>query len=291
MEPLLQEAAAIWSRWDDAVSGVVFDGLYKAGVREIRESPSPITADLPLVASPTPLVTSMLAYLVIVCTSVAYQTAFPKKAVSDPAWLRSLVKAHNLVLIVLSAYMCGSASYNAWALGYNFWGQGYDPQEVSMGITVYIFYVSKLYEFMDTFIMLLKGKINQVSFLHVYHHATISAYWWIIAYVAPGGDPWYCVMLNSLVHVLMYTYYLVAAALGKDEQKKRKYLWWGRYLTMFQMSQFVSMMAQSVYCYYFSPYPRSITAGLFWYMITLLALFGNFFMRKHGGKGKSRKQE
>lgn len=33
---------------------------------------------------------------------------------------------------------------------------------------------------------------------------------------------WYCVMLNSLVHVLMYTYYLVAAALGKDEQKKRK---------------------------------------------------------------------
>lgn len=37
-------------------------------------------------------------------------------------------------------------------------------------------------------IMLLKGNVKQVSFLHVYHHVSISCIWWAIAYAAPGGD-------------------------------------------------------------------------------------------------------
>ena len=36
--------------------------------------------------------------------------------------------------------------------------------------------------------MLLKGNVKQVSFLHVYHHVSISCIWWAIAYAAPGGD-------------------------------------------------------------------------------------------------------
>jgi GNS1/SUR4 family len=55
---------------------------------------------------------------------------------------------------------------------------------------------------------------------------------------------YYSAALNSLVHVVMYTYYLLASTVGKDEKTRRKYLWWGRYLTMFQMAQFVSMLAQ-----------------------------------------------
>lgn len=38
-------------------------------------------------------------------------------------------------------------------------------------------------------------------------------------------------MLNSFVHVIMYTYYGVAA-LGP---KYQKYLWWKKYLTMLQL--------------------------------------------------------
>lgn len=41
----------------------------------------------------------------------------------------------------------------------------------------------------------------------------------------------------------MYTYYFLAAALV-DEREKKKFLWWGRYLTQFQMFQFLTMMAQ-----------------------------------------------
>lgn len=40
---------------------------------------------------------------------------------------------------------------------------------------------------MDTFFFVLKKKNNQISFLHVYHHATMFPIWWIgIKWVAGG---------------------------------------------------------------------------------------------------------
>lgn len=43
-----------------------------------------------------------------------------------------------------------------------------------MASVIYVFFLSKLYEFVDTFIMLAKGNTSQVSLLHVYHHVSIS---------------------------------------------------------------------------------------------------------------------
>ena len=49
------------------------------------------------------------------------------------------------------------------------------------------FYFSKLLEFMDTFFFILRKKNGQISFLHVYHHATMFPLWWIgIKWVAGG---------------------------------------------------------------------------------------------------------
>lgn len=64
--------------------------------------------------------------------------------------------------------------------------------------------------------MVLKGKLNQVSFLHIYHHTTISAVWWAIAFAAPGGDGRLTFLLNTCgnvcrgrlyVLVLLFVYY------------------------------------------------------------------------------------
>ena len=54
---------------------------------------------------------------------------------------------------------------------------------------------------------------HQISFLHVYHHAsTFFPCWWSAVNFAPGGDVWFICALNSAVHVLMYGYYLAASA-------------------------------------------------------------------------------
>ena len=49
-----------------------------------------------------------------------------------------------------------------------------------------------------------------------------------------------------------------------------------------QMFQFVTNMAQAAYCQLYSPYPTQLSTLLFFYMITLLVLFLNFYLSKHG---------
>ena len=49
------------------------------------------------------------------------------------------------------------------------------------------FYFSKLVEMLDTIFFILRKKDNQVSFLHVYHHATMFPIWYIgVKWVAGG---------------------------------------------------------------------------------------------------------
>jgi elongation of very long chain fatty acids protein 4 len=42
----------------------------------------------------------------------------------------------------------------------------------------------------------------------------------------------------------MYTYYFLASAIGKNEKARKRYLWWGKYLTQLQITQFVTMLMQ-----------------------------------------------
>jgi hypothetical protein len=50
----------------------------------------------------------------------------------------------------------------ALASGYKLWGVPFSPRETELAKVIHIFFVSKIYEFMDTFIMLLKGNVQQV---------------------------------------------------------------------------------------------------------------------------------
>jgi elongation of very long chain fatty acids protein 4 len=58
------------------------------------------------------------------------------------------------------------------------------------------YYFSKLIEFMDTIFFILRKKDSQVSFLHVYHHATMFPIWWIGVKWVPGGQG---VLINIVV--------------------------------------------------------------------------------------------
>ncbi|KAK3253188.1 hypothetical protein CYMTET_37550 [Cymbomonas tetramitiformis] len=275
---------------DKMVADFIFKGFEDLGWK--IQPISPATAELPLVVSPAPLLASLLGYFIVVAVGLQLRKAFPRDTSKpDSFLLKSLIVFHNVFLVSLSAYMCGGVLYQAWANGYSFWGNAYDASQTEMAKVIYIFYVSKLYEFMDTFIMLMKGNINQVSFLHVYHHGSISLIWWVITYHAPGGDAYFSAALNSWVHVCMYMYYLIAICLPKDAATKRKYLWWGRYLTQMQMFQFFMNFLQAIYCLLFSPYPKFMSQVLLVYMVTLLMLFGHFYYKKHVAAAKAKKDK
>lgn len=266
--------------YDAAVRDGVF-GVMEGKLGCALDPASPLTVDLPLVRSPTPVVTAIGAYLAVVGLAVLKNAVAP--AVGEPAKpsapFRAFMILHNAFLSALSLYMCLTCIKEAIANNYSLWGNPYSPTEVGMANVIWLFYVSKMYEFFDTFIMIAKGSYRQVSVLHVYHHGSIAAIWWAITYHAPGGDAYFSAAMNSWVHVVMYFYYLCSSLVGKDSRKK--YLWWGKYLTQMQMLQFSLNLFQATYDMVTDgPYPRWIITFLFWYMVSLLGLFGHFYVKR-----------
>ena len=61
-----------------------------------------------------------------------------------------MLQVHNSILILLSAGMACSAIYWAVKGNYALWGNAFKLSERGMAFTIYVFYVSKFYEFFDT---------------------------------------------------------------------------------------------------------------------------------------------
>ncbi|CAM6099383.1 unnamed protein product [Calypogeia fissa] len=284
---------------DGVISNAVFTVFERALGKKLSEST--VTKGLPCVDSPTPIVLGLTSYLTFVITGLlVIKSRNLKPRAKEPLILQIFVIFHNTCCFLLSLYMCLGIIRQAILNRYSLWGNAYNPEQVEMAHLVYIFYMSKYIEFLDTVIMILKSSTRQITVLHVYHHASISFIWWVIAYNAPGGEAYFSAAMNSGVHVAMYLYYLLAATLGKDEKVRRKYLWWGKYLTQLQMFQFCLNLAQAyTNLKNNAPYPRFLSTILFYYMISLLVLFANFYVhrytspseKKEGKVPKSRKAE
>ena len=129
----------------------------------------------------------------------------------------------------------------------------------------WLYFLGKFLEFTDTFFFLARKKYNHVSWLQIIHHTTMPLYGYVMVRWLPGGHETFGGTLNSLVHVFMYSYYFLAT-FGPGVQK---YLWWKKYLTVFQMVQFVVVFTRSLivifgvvecgYPRYFSLISASIT--------------------------------
>lgn len=81
--------------------------------------------------------------------------------------------------------------------------------------------------------------------------------------------------LNSVVHVLMYSHYLSATLEAGD-------LWWKRYLTRFQLTQFVIIFIQSSFGVYYScGWPDALNLIQLVYMVSMVVLFSNFYNKSY----------
>jgi elongation of very long chain fatty acids protein 4 len=271
----------VYRELDVHVTQGVYSLLRSVFATELTSTPT--TKGLPTVDSPTPIVIGVTLYLTIVIGGLVWiKTKDLKPRTQEPLLLQALVLVHNLFCFALSLYMCVCITYQAITHKYSLWGNAYNPKHKEMAILTYLFYMSKYVEFMDTVIMIMKRSTRQISVLHVYHHSSISLIWWVIAHHAPGGEAYFSAALNSGVHVFMYAYYFLAACLRSNPKLRAKYLFWGRYLTQFQMFQFMLNLVQAYYDIKTNaPYPQWLIKILFYYMISLLCLFGNFYVQKY----------
>ena len=193
--------------------------------------------------------------------------------------IKELLFCHNVISILSSIYIFTGILYEVTTNNYYIIGNDLIENHSNLTHYIWIFHLTKYYEFMDTLIMILRRSFRQITFLHVYHHVSVVIYTWLVLYNHPGGDYYLGSLLNSWVHMWMYVYYLMASMLSKENRKK--YLWWSRYLTKMQIIQFV---INSFHCIYAMNYSEIQTPlykiGLF-HQFTFLLLFGNFYFKKY----------
>ena len=96
-----------WHAYDAYVSQRVFAFLRTIGFTELRPGyANKITGGLPLVQSPTPMLTLIGAYLLIVLIGLAFLKSRkqPRQRQEDPRWLKGLVQVRRSVLWLQTAF-------------------------------------------------------------------------------------------------------------------------------------------------------------------------------------------
>ncbi|KAH7969913.1 hypothetical protein HPB52_022624 [Rhipicephalus sanguineus] len=125
---------------------------------------------------------------------------------------------------------------------------------------------------------ILRKKFNQITHLHVIHHVMVTLNVWFWVLFAPEGQVAFSLALNSFVHVVMYTYYLLAN-MGPS---MRKYLWWKKYLTTLQIVQFVIIVVHmSIPLFVDCGFPRYLIFLGVAQTLLVLALFLNFYKKSY----------
>jgi hypothetical protein len=205
---------------------------------------------------------------------------------------------YNVSQIMLCAYMTIEAGLLAYRNGYSVLPcNPYDTEHPPVANVLWLFYISKVWDFWDTIFIVIGKKWRQLSFLHVYHHTTIFLFYWLNSHVNYDGDVYLTIVLNGFIHTVMYTYYFICMHTKVPETGKSLPIWWKSSLTLMQMVQFITMMSQGSYLVATQCPTISIKVIIAYivYILSLFILFAQFFMAsyvkpKSGGGGKKTKR-
>ncbi|XP_077077608.1 elongation of very long chain fatty acids protein 1a [Siphateles boraxobius] len=224
--------------------------------------------DYPLMQSPIQMTLILLSYVFLVlCVGPRFM------ANRKPFSLKTTMIVYNFSMVAFNSYIVYEFLMSGWGTTYTWRCDLCDtsnsPQALRMVRVAWLFYFSKYVELLDTVFFVLRKKHSQVTFLHIFHHSILPwTWWWGITLTPVGGMGSFHALVNACVHVIMYTYYGLAAA----GPRFQKYLWWKKYMTAIQLIQFV-LVTVHISQYYFME-KCEFQVPLF---IHLILMYGTFF--------------
>jgi hypothetical protein len=138
---------------------------------------------------------------------------------------------------------------------------------------IYLHYLTKYFDFFDTFFIVLGKKARQLSFLHLYHHSSIVLMWkYAIVTGDANGTVAFSVIANSFIHVIMYFHYLLTTL---NIRNPFKFL-----VTKCQMSQFLILIIHSYMALKYEIYvSNEICVLQIFYQSIMFVLFFNFLIQ------------
>lgn len=212
---------------------------------------------------------------------------YGKKYMADrePMKIKNYMVAYNLYQALLNTWGIWSTISALRSAGMSVWGNSpdYTANGYQISFLVWLHYNNKYVELLDTVFMVLRKKNKQISFLHCYHHCLLIWSWFLVMKICGGGgDSYFGATVNSFIHVLMYTYYLVTLV-GYTVPRVIK-----TNLTKLQMIQFCMCASHSIWCVMNGHQVLLACAQLF-VMVNMLVLFGNFYIQSYLKSSKRKK--
>ncbi|XP_026675820.1 elongation of very long chain fatty acids protein AAEL008004 [Diaphorina citri] len=210
--------------------------LYDRYTNLLDSISDPRVNDWFLMESPIPTLVMVGIYLYIVVFLGPWIMANRK-----PFKLKTVLIVYNAAQVIFSLAMLWEHLMSGWLLDYSYKCQPVDyshnPTALRMANLCWWYYISKLTEFADT-----------LSNLSIDTFIMFST----------GGHGTFSNLINNIVHVIMYFYYMVSA-MGPEYQK---YLWWKRHLTTLTL-QFTLVFFHSAQVLIFDcGYPKLVAALL-----------------------------
>ncbi|RZF45218.1 hypothetical protein LSTR_LSTR012641 [Laodelphax striatellus] len=247
--------------------------------------PDPRTRHYPLVYTPIPFIIIAIFLLFTYYMGPKYMRG------RQPYRLEKIAIVYNVMQMILNGYLfITGIRLIYWPLRHSLLCQpvetGTSPREIQILDGVWLYYLIKMIDVIDSVFIILRKKYSQLSLLHIYHHAGMILVSWIGIKYVPGGQGVLMGVINCFVHVVMYGYYLLTLV-----DKRYTSSWWKKHITQLQMLQFITicvhhLMATVMNC----GYPRFLSILLVLGTSLLIYLFAIFYFHAYIEPEKQKKK-
>ncbi|XP_014478536.1 PREDICTED: elongation of very long chain fatty acids protein AAEL008004-like [Dinoponera quadriceps] len=193
----------------------------------------------------------------------------------QPYKLNRIIQIYNVLQIISNLYIFYLALNLMWLTNYNFQCEpvdfSYAPRAIQISRMFWYYFLLKIVDWLDTIFFVLRKKQSQVSFLHVYHHFGMVMASWVGVKYFPGGHSSLLGLLNTFVHSIMYTYYLLSSMKINTRS-------WKKNITQLQMIQFFMLAWHySKLLWTDCGYPQWVAAVMIPQNVFMFVLFGEFY--------------
>jgi hypothetical protein len=236
-------------------------------------------------SSPIPLITTILLYLWMVL-KVGPQLMSHRK----PFNITAIIRVYNVLQVIACIYFVVTAHQHGFSFGL-MWQcvsepKPFDtitPQLMALNEMLYLFLMLRVIEFSETIFFVMRKKFEQVTALHCYHHISTVVLLWIFLKYSGGMNEVFIGTLNSIVHIVMYSYYLLSSF--RSCRLIASYV--KPCITVIQITQLVAILAHCIVAIM----PGCSVTWLYVLQVLnisfLIIMFLNFYMKSYLSKSKS----
>lgn len=208
-----------------------------------------------------------------------------------PQWMKNrqpynidkILILYNALQVLICLYLFIVSIVAGWGWKFKWICEPVDfsptTEAINIAKIVYLYYIVKIIDLLDTVFFVLRRKLNQISFLHIYHHTGMVLLIWACITYLPGGHGTLIGVINSCVHVVMYSYYLMSVAFPSVKNT----MWIKKLVTQLQIIQFFLCAVHMLNIVFRSDceYPRWVAAVFLPQNIFMFILFIDFYIKAY----------